>query len=400
MPAFGGFCQMPIRLGGDGLSDWNAASHARLVADVAAAKRTAALAVMTIDIDAAGGTATVTQFTSRAEFGVGSSYVPTVTLNGTGDVSVEFTKAWTDEFDVSTSISIRNGKAARAAAGGGDAVVNVEAANEVRVRVTNAAGAPVDGAVTVLIYGAIDQDSAYGQRAEIGAYGGSTDKHDVRTEVIPYSWGWYLAIQGGRGSAYSKSRGTLVHAENIALARAEAARTRAAERMTCNAQPLTADERLEYWAQVLAVHRRENEPRWRLRLRCAAKYQTVLGPSPANVDAALQTLLGTAYVKSWRQVGASLAVPPTQTFWPGVNPGPVAYNLGGGTWLSERSNLVVEVQRPAGMTDSDLAYLLNVQMFELLDRTLPAYMTFNWGFGVTSGFVLDVSKLDFNGLAT
>jgi len=59
---------------------------------------------------------------------------------------------------------------------------------------------------------------------------------------------------------------------------------------------------------------------------------------------------------------------------------------------------VIEVVRPAGLTDADYLYLVNVQLFRLLDDMLPSTATFNWAEDVTTGFLLDVSHLDYTGI--
>ncbi len=64
--------------------------------------------------------------------------------------------------------------------------------------------------------------------------------------------------------------------------------------------------------------------------------------------------------------------------------------------MSERSHYWVEVQQPSAMSDVDFRRLINVDLFELLDLRLPSHMTF--GVATSSGFLLDISQLDFTGL--
>lgn len=247
---------------------------------------------------------------------------------------------------------------------------------------------------------------ALGQSAEIGDYGGATDKTDSGTEgAVPYAWTWYRELQSMRGSAYTKERGTLVHCENLAIARSEAARTRTAEKLYKNSVPNTADEKLSSWIKILAVHTRADEPTWKIRQRCAAKFRAVREPTNTNIDAAVSELLGEAYVQTWRQVGSALTSPPTVTYWPGINPGPAAYAISLDTtgtaapWLSERCHFTIEVERPANMDLAEFLYLMNVQLFDLLDRVAPAWATFDWALGpLSAGFLLDVSELDYTGL--
>lgn len=240
---------------------------------------------------------------------------------------------------------------------------------------------------------------AWSREAAIGDYGGALDKRASETEgAAPYAWFVYCELRNMRGSAFTKNTGTLVHCENLALARLLAFRNfRCPEKFTCNAQqPATADEGLDYWVKVLAVPARPTDQKWQLRQRCAAHYRAATDLNLNTIQAALQELLGDIYVNASFAEGDSLADPPALTYWPGVNDGDESYSLGGGTWASERSHLYVEIQQPAGISAADFYQLVNVQMFQLLDRILPAYCTFGYSLG--GGFYLDISQLDFVGL--
>ncbi len=237
---------------------------------------------------------------------------------------------------------------------------------------------------------------AWSRLAAIGDYGGATDKRDSATEgTTPYAWGIYQELTAALGSAFSAATTGMVHALKCALARSQAAVARAAEKLTANARPGTADELLGHWVRLEGITVKESDEKWQVRQRAAAKFQATKGPTAANVDAAIETLLGDYYVRSWRLVGADLATPPTPTYWPGVNPGPAAYNLGGGTWSSISAHLIVEVTQPSTGSLAEFLDLMNVQLFQLLDRTLEAYATFDWGVDVSSGFLLDIDQLDF-----
>lgn len=246
--------------------------------------------------------------------------------------------------------------------------------------------------VTVVGYGASDLDSR-----TIASYGGATDKENCRTELVPYTWIAYRMIQDARGSSYSKELSGLVHVENQALARAHAARWRDCERLSTNANPATAYEKSEEWRQALAVRLRPNDTPESLRQRSAAKFLSNRGPTRQTVDDAVEKLLGNLYVKSWRLYGDDLATPPTETYWPGVNPGTPSYDLGGGPWYSERSHLVIEVTQPSDVQLSEFLDKMD-QLYELLDRLLPATATFDWAVNVDDGFTLDVDQLDFGSL--
>ncbi len=242
----------------------------------------------------------------------------------------------------------------------------------------------------------------WSRQGSIGDYGGSLTKSDCETEgAAPYAWFVYRELSAMRGSAYAGhsglALGTLVHCEHLTLARMLAwVWFRLPEQFAANTLPGTADQGLEYWATVLKIPVRESTERWQVRQLAAAHYQAVTTVNLAAIQAALAALLGDVYVDATFNEGTSLTDPPAINFWPGVNDGPVSYSLGGGCWASERSHLYVEVTRPPGMSDAEFHQLVNVQMFQLLTRMLPAYCTFAWSLG--GGFLLDLSQLDFQGL--
>src|ERR1041384_1219880 len=90
---------------------------------------------------------------------------------------------------------------------------------------------------------------AWTREAAIGDYGGDPGKRACKTEsVVPFAYQVYRELQAQRGSAYSaRTSGTLVHAENLALARLFAAIFfRHPEKLRANAVPSGSDERLSY----------------------------------------------------------------------------------------------------------------------------------------------------------
>jgi hypothetical protein len=242
----------------------------------------------------------------------------------------------------------------------------------------------------------------WSREAAIGDYGGSIDKIASRTEGdAPYAWFVYREMSALRGSAYaghgSLNTTTLVHCENLTLARMLAWQSfRLPEQFRANCLPGTAGQALEYWAVVLGVPTKATDQQWQVRQRCAAHYKATTDVSLSAIQVALQDLLGDLYVDASFIEGGALTTPPTQTYWPGINPGDSSLSLGGGAWSSERSHLWVEVTQPAGASDAEYIQLTRVQAFQLLDRMLPAYCGFTVSAG--GGFILDESLLDFTGL--
>lgn len=246
---------------------------------------------------------------------------------------------------------------------------------------------------------------SWARKPGVWKYGGTLDKQTTATELEQtYAYQHYIEIQTGRGSAYTTDYGTQVWAENIAMARAFSGLSRATERMAANALPASAHEALDGWVDRLGVTITDLDNWDAIRLACASRFKLARGPTRANEDAAIAELLGPAFVAVWRQEGATLAAPPTLTYWPTANPGPDSYALtidqngNKRAWLSEREHLVVEVQQPPGMSDTDFLRLVNVQLFELLDSMLPSTATFDWSMSVGTGFLLDIDQLDFDGM--
>jgi hypothetical protein len=241
---------------------------------------------------------------------------------------------------------------------------------------------------------------SWSRTASIEDYGGSLTKHDSETEgEISYAVMCFLEWRDNlRGSAYTKEEGTLVHVENVALGRFFGCMMRWADRLRNNRQPSLASDSLADWVKILAVPTRPSDTDTEIRAACAAKARGRLGPTRQVVDDSFAELLGDLFIQVWRIDGPDIATPPDLTYWPGVNPGPASYDLGGGAWLSERCHLVIEVTGPQEMQLSEYYYLLNGKLLDLARRILPAYVTCDWAVNVAGGFELDIDDLDFGSL--
>jgi hypothetical protein len=389
---------LPLRLGGSDTNGLTAAQHARIAADLVATFRTTPIAVWSYS--KSGSSVDITGY--RGTNGVGLAHAPTATVNGTGDV----TFTWPDddspamaiyEDELGEPMSFTDIVAASAGAminsPESGAMVTVTP-NSVRVFTNNFGSGfgPFDTSATVEVWGGPRLTSV-----AIGDYGGDLEKEDSDTEGrAPYAAHILAELQEQRGTAYTTTPGRLVDVENLALARFLAATgPRTAEKLRANATPARSDERLPYWQKFLAVPTKPGEPKWRLRQKLAAHYRASEGATRGAVVAALEELLGDAFVDATWDEGATLSAPPFPTYWPGVNPGPDD-GLGGGTWLSTRCHLFVEVAIPAGMTTGEFLTLVNVDMQTTLDRMLPAWATFDWALG-SDGFLVSGSETDPDG---
>lgn len=391
---FGAFAPFPFRLGGSPEEGLTASQHARLVADMVAFVRSMPLAVMTVN--KVGSTVTIEGY--HGQNGVGLAHAPTAADAGPGLFTLTWARSYpTDRYQIGINEDAEYSWTVRTAFGGSQGDVDRQVTCEVTdgvVTVGNVQfGTPEDGRVTIEVWG------DWLPLPQIGSYGGDPDKEDSATEgTTPYAAAIYRDFQGMRGSAYSQARGTLVHAENLALSRFWGYFAyRLPEKVRANAVPSRSDERLGYWVQVLGVQSRPDDEKWLLRQRASVAYQVATGPIYDTVQSTLQDLLGENYVTTHLQDELPLSTPPTPTCWPGVDPGTPTYSIGGGAWYSSRSHLVVQVQRLPGQTTDDFLRLVNVDLFTTLDRLLPAWMTFSWTTGTS--FLLDVSQLDFDGLS-
>jgi len=144
----GAFAPLPLRLGGDALEGFDARSHARLCADLVAAKLGAFLAVFSYT--KVGATVVIRDY--YGQNGAGSAYAPdSVTVVGTGEVTFKWSaRQFTDPYLIERPI---NAKAGRATAHN-TASVRCEVtviANGVTVKTFDAAGAAVDSGATVVL---------------------------------------------------------------------------------------------------------------------------------------------------------------------------------------------------------------------------------------------------------
>lgn len=238
---------------------------------------------------------------------------------------------------------------------------------------------------------------AWTRKASIGDYDGALDKVDCDTETTPYAWGWYQEITSMLGDGFTTDRTGIVHAKKLALARHEACKTRTVEATIANSLPETAHACLGQWSRCLNVKAHAEDSMQDVRIKCAARFAAVQGATIESVDVTTAELLGDSFVENIRQLGEPLSTPPGNTFWPGINPGLPSYSLGGGAWVSPRSHLIVRVRKPESGDLGRFLSLVQIDLFDHLNRLLPAWMTFAWTTGTT--FLLDISRLDFDGLS-
>jgi hypothetical protein len=146
----GGLVPCPIPLGGTSQDGLTAAQHARICADLIAVVATAPLAWVR------GHTGNTSPNVYVSQFDVGLAAAPTVTPNGSGDVSISWESSFTDDFGNSGSLVIRHAEATICGtASPGNRIVTAEivAPNAIRVRTfTGSSGAATPAAYFVVVY--------------------------------------------------------------------------------------------------------------------------------------------------------------------------------------------------------------------------------------------------------
>lgn len=368
----GAHCPLPIRLGGDELSGWTAAQHARVCADLAAASRTLPFAVLTISRGGTSGDSPViVRNNSR------SLSVPVVAGNNPGDeVTITWDWAPLDLTGKETALKILAGHAYHHVSEFAD--VAITAPNQITVTLTGESNALT---FSVKVF------AQFGTLPSIDDYGGELDKRDAEREATPYSWLQYQELEQSMGSGYGTKRTGMVHARKLALSRALAACYRSEERLRANARPDTADAMLEDWAKSVDVPIPFGEPRSKTRKFVSVMFAAESGQNIPALERACSHLLGPAFLG-------------IRTFDVDDPPGvwPVSWDLGGGVWASTRCKFLVDVRAPLIVGDPAFRELVEVRLMRMLDRLAPSHSWFNWTILEGGGFYLDVSPLDYTGL--
>lgn len=147
--AFGAFAPLPLRLGGSAEEGWAARFHARMAADLVAAKRIAPLAVFTYT--KTGSIITILSYLGQN--GAGLAFAPdTVGAVGSGATVFSWsTRSFSDPYGIAYPVNVKSGKATVHGAASARGVVTVFA-NGVTVTSVNSSGAGFDAKVTVKLF--------------------------------------------------------------------------------------------------------------------------------------------------------------------------------------------------------------------------------------------------------
>lgn len=145
----GGFCPLPIRLGGSPIKGLTARQHARLCATMVALVRSSKLAVVTID---RSGPTVGSIVAYNGQNGIGLAHAPVLTLAGAGEFDLTFPHRWEDKYGHSYPVHIRHARATPIYAIARMATCTITAPNVVHVRVCRENNAVSSVPATVTVY--------------------------------------------------------------------------------------------------------------------------------------------------------------------------------------------------------------------------------------------------------
>lgn len=239
---------------------------------------------------------------------------------------------------------------------------------------------------------------ARNENIDKGFYGFSADREDSSDEEsTSYVEIHYNSITAGIGNAFTNKIESNVSVRKLSLARQLAADTRIANRLGYNNLPLTADENLEYWANLLDVKVDfEKQSRHTIRKILAAKYAIVKGNDKLNLDQSLTRLLGDRFVRVIYRENNDLSLYVTPTFVGNIGVPEIRKLTANGAYTSARSFVSIQIKDLATLDE-----LLKKELEEFLNSTLPVWNTYEL-VNDNSGnfFTLDVeNQLDLAPLA-
>lgn len=376
MPAaFGGFCPLPIPLGGNDIEGWRSSQHARLASDLAACARTHPFARLTFTRGSGTASPSITNYLGRPA--KVDDNLPTISGDAADPSVTPITITWpavmTDDSGNKRQVRLTG--------------VKISINNSLNLaRVSFTANQIVITPKAVGVFSACLTVHAKWGDFRIERYGGDPDKTDSKTEETPYAWIHYQDQVAAVGSAYGKQRYGLVHAKRLAYARALAAASRADDRLRANSTPGTADVKLDDWAKCLRVSNSGDEPRWRLRRRCAAIFASKGGGNLVDLDATIREFIGDEFIEVQTFNGQDHGI------WPNH------YAMAGQVWATVRSRIIVAVNPPRDKNDQEFRKLIQVELMELLDRLCPGHVVFDWTTVNETGFLLGISQLGIDSL--
>lgn len=371
----GAFEPAPYRLNGGAEESVNVEQYSRICADVVGMWSTVPLAVVRLDTFSSTADVIASRFSATQN----ETITPVVTKLAIGRYELQWASSYIDDDGITSSLVVTR---ATVSPYGTPAQIKALAMVEsisspvVTVKVAQInTGIQADRDVTIEIFG------FWGGERKLSDYGASTRKRNDRNEYpTPYAGAVMRDIVAQRGSAYASQQGTLVYAENLAMSRFWGAIAyRFPERLAANLTPSGAGDGLEYWAQYTGVRPRPGDSDDSVRNRVLVHYGS--GGKAATYDnlvSGIGGIIGDAFVGLTINHDGNLDTWSANTYWPVKNPGPEEYDLGGGAWTSDRAHIVINAQRPPGMTPGEYEQIMNVDLFNYVDRAISIWSSVQW----------------------
>jgi len=149
--AFGGFCPLPLRLGGNDPRDaFTAEQFSRLTADVLAMARVATFARGTCTVDGGLGTASFGFYAGL--HGIGLVHAPAIAVLGVGAIRLTWNDAYTDAYQRAAATKIIHAKGSPHGAVAARVTATVSIWRQVDLLMFDAAGAPLDGTISFSVF--------------------------------------------------------------------------------------------------------------------------------------------------------------------------------------------------------------------------------------------------------
>lgn len=146
MAVTGGFCPLPLRLGGDAITGWTVEQHARFAANLVAVKRTAKLCTFNWALASNGATPTIADY--RGMNGAGSDYAPTVNSSSGSTLTLRWATArFADAYQIAYGFVPRHAVVAATSAAYARAVWEL-LADGIKIRMFDAAGSQISSPIS------------------------------------------------------------------------------------------------------------------------------------------------------------------------------------------------------------------------------------------------------------
>lgn len=240
-----------------------------------------------------------------------------------------------------------------------------------------------------IIYGDVEQNQEgdYGawQYKNAAKYAGDT----------PYASIWLSEFEKSRGDAFSTRAGSFTQMENIAQARSFGYLQSISERHAACQIPMQSDQNLGRHASVMDIGSADGKD-WQVRNKCAAMYMLAAsGTTEETLSSSAELIFGNNFHSMVWGGSDDEESPALNTFWSANgHDGPGALNIDDATWSSPAFHLTINLIVANDVEMTRVSSLAKGDFDELLRKTLPPVITWDYVFNRDTGFNLGVDRMD------